>query len=154
MYFWKTKELANQIKAGKISEEISKNYFIAYSVLIWIFSFPPENSGIISRIPLIAGYILVAIITIVGINITFKTNKGNDGNNYIQRVIMLGLPIIIKLLIISFITAFIVNVIGLSIGFIHQGTMDINPWVVCFVLVLWQLIFYWRLNIHLNYINT
>jgi hypothetical protein len=155
MYYWKTKDLAAQIKEGDISEELKKNYYVASSVIATAFMYMAIAGGTQNGIATLAECILLIIITVIGINITFKSNGGNEGLNYISRVVMLSLPILIKLIILSLLGGIaigiaIVAVVGAS------GEVDtiLSQWGATVISALAQVLFFWRINVHLCHINT
>ena len=120
-----------------------------------VLTYPAASNTIISGMPLFIGRVLMAVITIVGINITFKTTRGNEGSNYISRMIMLGKPIFINTFIVIFITSLVVSMIGFATGYLPvTGGVNINPWLVVVINTLILIIIYWRFNTHLNYINA
>lgn len=151
MYFWKTKILATQIKETNISEEEQKNYYIATSVLATAFMYIAIAGGTPNLKATLTECVLLIIVTIFGINITFKTNQGNDGSNYISRVVMLGLPILIKIIIFGFLAGVLV---GVFMGVADNADPVDSQWGVCAVSVIAQLLFFWRVNVHLCHINT
>lgn len=93
MYLWKTRILAENIKNGSLEQKDFKKYLIAVATLT-LFCFYMailKSPGNIYMIMFeITGSIL---ITIFGINITFRTNGGNEGVEYLNRYISLSLPL-------------------------------------------------------------
>jgi hypothetical protein len=151
MYFWKTQQLADDIKNNKISERSKMYYYLIMMVLFnmatYAFLLEGEDTA---NIRLLIGEISsIIIVTIVGILITFKTNKGQDGVDYMARMTMLGLPIGIK--IIVFITIF--DVVLFEAVYYYS---DSDTWIDLFIslqTVLVSVLLYWRINIYLKYIN-
>jgi hypothetical protein len=151
MYFWKTDELARAIKEDKVSELEWKNYYLAASVFllisIYLGALAPRTGGI--PLLLLEAALIIAI-TVVGINITFKTNQLGTGGNYIARVTALGFPILIKI--------FLLGLLGGIISGILAGTQvfaESSPQIlISLISVLAQLFFFWRINHHLKFINT
>ena len=151
MFYWKTEELAEQIKEGNISEELKKNYYLATSVIMIVSTYLAMAVGIQNSMATLTECVLVLIITVLSINIIFATNHGNDGTDFISRVVMLGLPILIKLLVFAFTAGLI---IGIYSGASGQTDLGMNGWDSTIISVLVQVIFFWRINVHLWYINT
>lgn len=150
MYFWKTRNLATDIKNGKISEYNKKNYFLATSILALIAGIIGQLSR--SHIPqsqVLVECLFFLIITIVGITITFKTNKGNDGIDYVARMIALSLPLLIKMAIMLFVFAAVIGIIDKKLGD-NMTTLDWHTIGLATILKIWL---FWRLNVHLKYIN-
>ena len=151
MYFWKTQQLADDIKSNKISEKSKMYYYLIMMVLFDFIAYLYLVEGLdtVSTTIVISEMLSVIIVTIAGILITFKTNKGEDGVDYIARVIMLAFPISIKI----FIFMMIFDVALLGIVFYY---FDFDEWSDLFVslqTVLVSILLYWRINVYLKYIN-
>ncbi|MDL1964271.1 MAG: hypothetical protein LWW98_08070 [Deltaproteobacteria bacterium] len=149
MYFWKTKQLAAFIKDAGLTENIRKNYYLATSILMLISIYlialsPPKNYYAI-----IVEAVSALAITIIGIKTTFSANNGEKGSDYVGRMIVLSLPLVIKILVIGFLFGLIVGVyIGIS------GNSDVESWATMILSISLQAWFFWRLNIHLKCINA
>ena len=89
---------------------------------------------------------------IFGISITFKTHKTNDKNvaSYISKMVALSFPISIKFLVLSFGFGFILAAAQATNTF---ATLD-SEWSITAMTVTFQALIFWRLNIHLQAINT
>jgi hypothetical protein len=151
VYFWKTQQLADDIKSNKISEKSKMYYYLIMMVLFDFIAYLYLVEGLdtVSTTIVISEMLSVIIVTIAGILITFKTNKGEDGVDYIARVIMLAFPISIKI----FIFMMIFDVALLGIVFYY---FDFDEWSDLFVslqTVLVSILLYWRINVYLKYIN-
>ena len=151
VYFWKTQQLADDIKSDKISEKSKMYYYLVMMVLFDFIAYLYLVEGLdtVSTTIVISEMLSVIIVTIAGILITFKTNKGEDGVDYIARVIMLAFPISIKI----FIFMMIFDVALLGIVFYY---FDFDEWSDLFIslqTVLVSILLYWRINVYLKYIN-
>jgi len=149
MYFWKTKTLASDIKSGNFSEKDRKNYYLATSILVAISLYlgylePPTNFY-----PVLIEVIGIIAVIIIGINITFKSNNGNDGQDYLGKMTALSLPLLIKLIIISLVFGIVIGIVFGSVG--NKG---IQEWLMSLFIILIQIVFFWRLNVHIKSINT
>ena len=155
MFYWNTRKLADQIKSGELQETDKKNYYLATSILLTAFMYMAIAEGSTNAIAtLIEGVLLIAIV-IMGINITFSTNKGNDGSEYIARITMLSLPILIKVFVITIALALITGIIaGVIIGLGGGEWGDPSDWIWVLMSAVIQVIYFWRVNVHLAYINT
>jgi len=58
--------------------------------------------------------IVIVTITIIGINVTFKTNGENDSSDYVSRMVMLGLPIFIKIVAFTFLVGIFAGIFSAS----------------------------------------
>jgi len=152
MYFWKTHQLAEDIKNETISDNEWKNYYLAGSILVvlsmYLILLSPRED-IYSVLVEVAGTIGVIIF---GVNITFKTNQaGNgDGANFIARLTALSLPLLIKITVLSF-------AVGIIIGFLSgffSMVIEMGEWFSAVLTILLEGFLFWRINIHLRYINA
>ena len=154
MYYWNTKELADQIKEGSISEKEKKNYFIVMSIIVTLSGYSFIGSEITNSVAIFVMILLDIVITIFGINITFNTNQGNEGSDYIARVTMLSLPILIKLFVYSFFGVIIVVCVLIAAGASGKAEVDLDQWPMVLASAVFGLIFFWRINVHLRRMNT
>ncbi len=104
MYIWTTKTLAVDLKRRRLDETEKLKYYIAYMTLLTIAFglgtlMPVGSTGV--SIPTL---IMSLIINIGGIIICFNTNKEYDGLDFIERSILFGLPIMIRISVILLVT--------------------------------------------------
>ena len=96
--------------------------------------------------------ILMIGILVFGINTTFNTHQasGNNITNYISKMTALSLPLIVKLFTLSF-------AIGLGLALAEDAGLSLEPWqdwIIVALTVSIQALMFWRLNYHLQGINT
>ena len=151
MYFWKTQQLADDIKNNKISEKSKMYYYLIMMVLLnlAIYSFLIGDLNAVDMTIVIGEMLSIITVTITGILITFKTNKGQEGADYMARMTMLGLPIGIKVLV--FTTIF--NIALLEAVYYYWGFDIWSDLFISLQAVLVSILLYWRINIYLKYIN-
>ena len=94
--------------------------------------------------------VVTTLIVIIGTFITFKTNNSRGGSDYIARVIMLGLPISIKLIVFTSIFQ-----IALFEFVFYYWDYDVltDLFLLAMTTVISEL-FFWRINEHLKFINN
>jgi len=94
--------------------------------------------------------ILMIGILIVGVGITYQSNQGDDGIDYISRMTALSFPVLIKMLLISVLGGIIIGVLSVAGSF----SEELVEW--CFVLfaVIIQVLFFLRINIYIKPINA
>ncbi len=101
MYIWTTKKLAIDLKRRRLDEIEKLKYYIAYMTLLTIAfglgTLMPVGTERGVNIPTL---IMALIINIGGIVICFNTNKEYDGLDFIERSILFGLPIMIRISVI------------------------------------------------------
>lgn len=148
MYFWKTAQLANAIKTDTITGQDRKNYYLGTSIITLSVMYLAIIGGTDNiKITLIEGLLSLAIM-VAGIHWTFKTNPGKD---YIERVILLSFPIFIKIYTFAFLA-------GIAIGIFYASgqpeTDHRTSWLTLALGIAIQVIYFWRLNKHLQTINA
>jgi hypothetical protein len=146
MYFWNTNELSQNIKISKLSDNDWKNYYLAMSIVGMLGLYLTALSPRENTMALLVEAISMIGILIFGISITFKTHKTNDKNvaSYISKMVALSFPISIKFLVLSF-------GFGIILGIVEAGNQE---WSITAMTVTFQALIFWRLNIHLQAINT
>jgi len=150
MYFWKTAQLADDIKNNKVNEKSKMYYYLLMMIMFNIFAYSflldleAENSSVD-----VFEMIITTLLLIGGILINFKANKGVDGSDYMARVVMLGLPIAIKLTIIML----LLGLLLFEIVYAYWDFDIFTDWFIFCQSVAITILFYWRVNVHLKYIN-
>ena len=149
MYIWKTDKLSSEIKENTLTEKDWKQYFLAGAILITLSMYMIQTMPRTNMISLMVEGILMIVITIIGINIAFNANQENKGTNFVARITALSFPLSIKIIAISFI-------FGIVLGFLNELdpiSAENEEWVYAAFTVLIQIIFFWRIKVHLSYIN-
>jgi hypothetical protein len=145
VYFWNTKKLANDIKDKKVGEKAKLYYYLIAAVVIGsevYFETILEEFNTF-------GFLSFLLVFVIGTLITFRTNKGENGEDYIARVIMLSLPINIKIMV-AFLVSFVILFVGLSEGMFDYS---LRSEAEDSILALINMFVFWRINVHLKYIN-
>jgi hypothetical protein len=150
MHYWNTKKLVAEIKANVLSETDRKNYYIGSSVITSIAMSMSIIAGAENKYFAIAVAVLSLFIIVFGINLNFKTNGGNEGKDYITRVIILSFPLLIKIYVLAVIATFILMVPAYMIS---GNNPIVVEWISVFLSVAILIIYFWRLNVHLKEIN-
>ena len=149
MYFWKTAQLADDIKNNKVSEKSKMYYYLLMIAACNVAVYQYLLDFTINATIAISEMLVTTLVVIMGTLITFKTNKGEGGLDYIARVVMLGLPISIKIVVFTMILQ-----IALFEFALYYWDYDVLTDLFTFVLAATiSVLFYWRINVHLKYIN-
>ena len=151
MFFWNTSRLADSIKANGLSESNKKDYYIGSSVLSLIVMYIAILTGAENKYMLLATGMLSLIVILFGINITFKTNGGEEGKDYIARVVMLSFPLLIKIYLFTFLVAIL---LGIASYLLLGNNTAVSEWITLLITFAYQAFFFWRLNVHLGRINS
>jgi len=149
MYFWKTAQLADDIKNNKVSEKSKMYYYLLLISLSNIASYEFLIELSYDMTATLSELLLTFLVIIIGTLVTFNTNKGEGGVDYIARVVMLSLPISIK--IISLILAFAIFLS--EIVFYYWAYDLLTDTFISIGIVLASALMFYRLNAHLKFIN-
>jgi ABC-type antimicrobial peptide transport system permease subunit len=148
MYLWKTKKLAESLKNNSLKQSEYKNYYIATAVLTLIGFYsavlnPPET--LYAVIFEAVGSILV---TVIGLNMAFSANGGNAGTGYLDKIVSLSFPLLVKVIVAA-------TVLAIPLEIMRQLNTNAQQvdWMYSAAVVLIQLIFFWRITVHVKYIN-
>jgi uncharacterized membrane protein YeiH len=150
MYIWKTTELSNEIKENILTEKDWKQYYLAGTIVMTIAMYIAQLVPRINTQPLIVEAVLLVVIAVIGINITFKTNQNNNGSNFVARVTALSFPIIIKVSVFAILFGIALEVVAE----VAELSLESREWFMVVFAVLLEALFFWRINVHLYYINT
>lgn len=154
MYLWNTKELAVKLKDGELSQVERFKYLFAFIVLLTLVSEVCLYIGETPTVISITESIMVIVITIVGTLLSYKNNKDGDNNEFIDRYICLSIPLMIKLIILligGYIIYMVAGYIVLSDAF--DKHIDSTSWINVLFTLLFELLFYWRLNHHIGWVS-
>ncbi|UHA74880.1 hypothetical protein [Paenibacillus sp. 481] len=163
MYWWSTKKLIADFRAGQVSEKQKLKYLITFAllhaisaeVLLWLNS----EEGVIYNI-----YDWITVLTHIlligwGISACYKANVAGDGKHFIERFICLSVPITIRYITIIIPILFLI-LIGLIVvvgGFTLELFEDIwwiEEWlynegisIITVVLIAVMLLaYYWEIR--------
>ena len=150
MFIWKTTELSNEIKENTLTEKDWKQYYLAGTIVMTIAMYIAQLVPRINTQPLIVEAVLLVVIAVIGINITFKTNQNNNGSNFVARVTALSFPIIIKVSVFAILFGIALEVVAE----VAELSLESIDWLAVVFVVLIEALIFWRINVHLYYINT
>jgi len=96
MYFWNTRQLALDLREGKVTEQDEVRYLFAYviwtSISILVLKWIPSEYAL-SKIADIAEL----GVTIIGLLICYKANSRGDGREFVVRFICMSWPVSVRL---------------------------------------------------------
>ena len=96
-------------------------------------------------------FYIILLIIIGGIQLTFRANKGNGGEDYVKRMVLLSLPIVVRLIVGFLIFGSLINVVLILVD---CSVLITSLWMPIVISVLFQIIFFWRLTVHLRFITS
>ena len=142
--------MAEDIKDNKISEK-SKMYYYLLTISIYNiigYQYLSEFSGDMTTA--IGEMLVTTLVLIFGTFITFKTNNSRGGSDYIARVIMLGLPISIKLIVFTL----IFQIVLYEVVFYYWNYDILTDLFISVSVAIISILLFWRINEHLKFINN
>jgi len=81
----------------------------------------------------------------------FSSNGGEDGVQFIERAVMLSLPVLIKVFLATFVVSIAFEFIAVAIG---QAALAESYLPMLVLNLSLQVVYYWRVCVHLKSINT
>ncbi|MCH7312858.1 hypothetical protein [Acinetobacter sp. ANC 3882] len=159
MYFWNTKKLIEDLRNGRLSEQNYKNYYLISSVFMFIIMFAMRLSPIVDIVPNLIDALISIIILIIGVNFCFNANGGNQGKQFLNRLICICLPIGVRfllayiLIMVFIIIAFVVTAKFIEPTQIPALIAPYKHWVMFFISILMQVMMYWRFCVALKAIS-
>lgn len=149
MYLWKTHLLVAELKANSINENSFKNYYLATSILVSVCYYlallePHEN------LPALAVEAIgTIVVTVLGINAAFKANAGVSGVGFLNKVVSIFFPLLIKIIVVGFALGILLVVLDQS------GTNKSDAaWVTSISIIAIQVVMFWRLVVHVRNTNA
>ena len=156
MYFWNTKQLVADLKADRVSNSQLKNYYIGTTLMILtmmaLVELGPEG-----RLDYVFTDWLVNIgLTITWLNLIFKANGGEDGRDFLNRMISISFPISIRVLVFGILIAFVLELLWLpwreQLNEAQAQLWENIVWII-FSMTL-TCVGYWRAYVHIKDIAT
>ncbi|WP_232415332.1 MULTISPECIES: hypothetical protein [Methylotenera] len=149
MYFWKTHLLVDSLKQGSIEPNVLKNYYLASSLLYSVCYYlallvPPTNSAALA-----IEAIGILTITVFGLNAVFKANGGSSGIGFLEKIVSISFPLFIKVFVSGIALGILLEILK-ALGFSKFQT----EWLTSISVIFIQVIFFWRLAVHVKNTNA
>lgn len=149
MYFWKTRLLAEHLKQNLLAEDHFKNYYLASTIFNVVFMYVAMLLSRENMLLLIVEAFAVLIVTVLGIKVAFKANGGVLGTRFMEKVVSLSFPLLIKTLVVSVVVG-----VAIGLGALSGVERTYLEWANAISVVAIQILFYWRLTTHIKYVNA
>lgn len=117
MHFWNTNALIQELREEKLTERGKMKYALALFLLGNVFFYGAQGLYSSTGFLLVLEMLAVLAITVGGVVWCYLTNAKGDNKSFVERFIVLSLPITIRL----FVLGFIVYVAYVILGFIILG---------------------------------
>ncbi|TWX65851.1 hypothetical protein ESZ36_16180 [Colwellia demingiae] len=117
MYIWKVSPLIEQLKSESLSQKEQLKYFLTYGILMTLATDPLLTVGLEYGFYDAINTVIMSLMTIIGVVYCYKVNKSTDDKDFILRFVTLGLPITVRLIVLTL-------VIGIFWGVIDAIFID------------------------------
>lgn len=145
MYFWNIKALAEQLRKNLLSQRQKAMYYMAVSILgvlattipLLIFGAWDSPSGLL-------GTLCCVPVIAVGVPKMLRVNGGDDGRDFLERLIVLSFPVTVRTLIAYWSFYLIVLLGGMISRMIPEGSFD----AIAFLMKpAYLLAWFWQMSI-------
>ncbi|HIO31633.1 hypothetical protein [Marinobacter salarius] len=150
MYIWKTSSLAEDIKNNSIGQREWKKYYLAVSIFMTLAMYLTALSPREDLVSVLVEAVAMVGILIFGVSITYTSNNGDSGIDYISRMTALTFPILVKLFLLSLLFGVLVGILSEALS-LPESAME---WIMVGFVSIIQIGFFWRINTHIKYINA
>lgn len=156
MYFWNSRALAGQLKSGDLPQRERAKYLLATLLIILVPNlmrawFPVETS----RVDLLGGVLIAALVTIVGVSACFSANRDGDGKEFVDRFVCLGWPTAIRVGVAFVVIEWVlVRLARVGSGSAYHMYVEHRSSVDLFIMTLLNAAFYWRLRYWIRLVSS
>jgi len=147
MYFWRIEQLKDQLIARPLSDREALPYLLVFVGLTAAIGFiPTEGLNVWDHV----GTGLSVILTVLGTLWVYRQNGGADGHFFLQRYLAVGWVIGIRW-VVGLVAFFFPLYFVLSLLSIES---DVTTWYETTILAAAELLLYWRIGSHVEYIAS
>jgi hypothetical protein len=154
MYFWRIRRLRQTLRDKTLSQSLALSYTLAVTFFYTLLCLSFSIAAVFVGQPLISIYILIFFATkFFGIPWCFYCNGGINGVDFMQRYFSLAWVQILRF----FVFGILLLIISLFIleAFIGKHILQSPHFIfIGIFLLLWQLVFYWRLGEHFLVVSS
>lgn len=120
MYLWKVDSLVDDFKSGQVSQREELKYMLLFTIVMALASDPLAHIGSSYNFYDAIDSVLIIGISILGIYSCYKINKNGDNREFIVRMMCIGLPVMIRTLVV-FVPVFFIG------GILEMAFLDSAP---------------------------
>ena len=143
--FWRTKHLADRLRARDLSASEEFKYLAAWCMAVSFATTLPDGEAVDATKWLTAA--IDASISIVAITILFLVNRRGDNELFICRVVCISWPIAFKCGILWAVGG---EILGTCHPYLNGFIAEIVRWLID---MLSFMLFFWRVYVHLEYVS-
>ncbi|KIP74397.1 membrane protein [Vibrio harveyi] len=152
MYIWKTSKLSEELKDNKVPDSDWIKYALIFLIFYTVTPYLMFLAPYVSNEVMITEAMGILVVSILGVVVTYRTNN-RDGKTYILRSIALSIALSIPLSFRFVALSVLVGMAIVSFDFGAQHYFIVELLSTLSVIAL-QALYFWRLNVHLKYINS
>ena len=101
IHWWRTDKLVEDLALDNVSEGQSLRYAMISTVLVTASLYYTLWYGGVRGWSLVIEFAAVCLISLIGLNECFKANGGQSGAYFLKRLCCLGVPVGLKIFIVS-----------------------------------------------------
>ncbi len=148
LYIWKTSKLSEELKDNKVPDSDWIKYALIFLIFYTVTPYLMFLAPYVSNEVMITEAIGILVVSILGVVVTYRTNN-RDGKTYILRSIALSIPLSFRFVALSVLVG--MAIVSLDFGAQHYFIVEL---LSTFSVIALQALYFWRLNVHLKYINS
>lgn len=148
MYIWKTSKLSEELRDNKVPDSDWIKYALIFLIFYTVTPYLMILAPYASNEAMITEAIGILVVSILGVGVTYRMNN-RDGKTYILRSIALSIPLSFRFVALSVLVG--MAIVSFDFGDQHYFIIEL---LSTFSVIALQALYFWRLNVHLKYINS
>ncbi|EKO3805080.1 hypothetical protein NTE05_002285 [Vibrio harveyi] len=148
MYIWKTSKLSEELRDNKVPDSDWIKYALIFLIFYTVTPYLMILAPYASNEAMITEAVGILVVSIFGVGVTYRTNN-RDGKTYILRSIALSIPLSFRFVALSVLVG--MAIVSFDFGDQHYFIIEL---LSTFSVIALQALYFWRLNVHLKYINS
>ncbi|EIC23049.1 hypothetical protein [Thiorhodovibrio frisius] len=148
MYLWKVDSLVKDFKSENVSQKEEFKYMLLFTVAMALASDPALYIGASYNHYDTIGSIVMLGMSIFGVYYCYKINSSSDNKDFIVRMMCIGLPVMIRMLVVMipvFIVGGVLEAVFLYPESLDEETIESTPMQIVF-LSIFIAAYYWYLS--------
>jgi hypothetical protein len=133
MYIWNVKALAQDLKAGQVSQKEKMKYFLVTIIVQMLMTSMPAQPSL--QYGDFIRTVIFIIITAIGIVVCYKANSRGDDKEFVERIICLSLPIGVRISLLLFIGLILDIIIATVLQFGPQA-LEVSIFIVSIIVLI------------------
>jgi hypothetical protein len=133
MYIWNVKALAQDLKAGQVSQKEKMKYFLVTIIVQMLMTSMPAQPSL--QYGDFIRTVIFIIITAIGIVVCYKANSRGDDKEFVERIICLSLPIGVRISLLLFIGLILDIIIATVLQFGPQA-VEVSIFIVSIIVLI------------------